>query len=218
MNMRTLTYLATKEDEPEKTDIAVPSDARDGEPWSHAWNRWSNVTLTKEGERMIVVYGHDAREGLQTDIAVDVRRYPKGRKKKHQKHRKQGVDEEEVEIEIDTEGFDDDENDDDDELEEVQDLKLEDTELEDELDEPADLDAATGRNKKKKHGKGRKKHHHNGQRNKKKGIRYAFGIDSGCGHGRQLSALIIEAATPNGTVAHRVEQVECSKASDSAGK
>lgn len=212
MNMRTLTYLAAKEDESEEKDIAVPSDARDGEPWSHVWNRWSNVTLTREAERMVVVYGHDAREGLQTDMAVDIRRHPKGRKK-HRKHRKQGVDGEEIEIETETEEIDDD-----DEPEETQSPGLEDAELEkDELEEkPTDLDAATGHHKKKpKHGKGKKKHHH-GQKNKKKGIRYAFGIDSGCGHGRQLSALAIEAAAPDGTVAHRVEQVECTKASDSA--
>ncbi|KAL2161343.1 hypothetical protein VTH06DRAFT_8565 [Thermothelomyces fergusii] len=41
----------------------------------------------------------------------------------------------------------------------------------------------------------------------KKGIRYAFGLDSGCGHGRQLTALIIE-STADG-IKHRIEQVNC---------
>ncbi|KAK0633236.1 Metallo-dependent phosphatase-like protein [Immersiella caudata] len=43
-----------------------------------------------------------------------------------------------------------------------------------------------------------------------KGIRYAFGIDSGCGHGRQLTALVLEAGPrPEDGVLHHIEQVEC---------
>ncbi|KAK3905748.1 hypothetical protein C8A05DRAFT_30444, partial [Staphylotrichum tortipilum] len=40
------------------------------------------------------------------------------------------------------------------------------------------------------------------------GTRYAFGLDSGCGHGKQLTALIVEAGP--GGITHRVEQVDCS--------
>ncbi len=43
---------------------------------------------------------------------------------------------------------------------------------------------------------------------KETGLRYAFGLDSGCGHGLKLTALILEAA-PHG-VEHRIEQVDCS--------
>lgn len=45
------------------------------------------------------------------------------------------------------------------------------------------------------------------KKHRKKGVRYAFGLDSGCGRGRRLSALVIEAG-PDG-VEHRVEQIEC---------
>ncbi|KAL2180919.1 Metallo-dependent phosphatase-like protein [Thermothelomyces heterothallicus CBS 202.75] len=41
----------------------------------------------------------------------------------------------------------------------------------------------------------------------KKGIRYAFGLDSGCGHGRQLTALVIESGADG--IKHRIEQVDC---------
>ncbi|KAK0655920.1 Metallo-dependent phosphatase-like protein [Cercophora newfieldiana] len=43
-----------------------------------------------------------------------------------------------------------------------------------------------------------------------KGIRYAFGIDSGCGHGRQLTALVLETGPKSEDgVLHHIEQVDC---------
>ncbi|KAK0717132.1 Metallo-dependent phosphatase-like protein [Lasiosphaeria miniovina] len=114
-----------------KPAAVVPVDSREGEPWSHAWNRAQNAIRTEQ-DRVVVVYGHDAKAGLQADL--------ENKKKKKAPH---------------------------------------------------------------KHAKG---------------IRYAFGLDSGCGHGRQLSALVIEAvaatASPEGDgegvrITHRIVQVDC---------
>ncbi|KAK0749458.1 Metallo-dependent phosphatase-like protein, partial [Schizothecium vesticola] len=134
MNMRTLLYRlrAKADDAPEAAGVAppladmkrhieaIPSDARQGEPWSHSWNRFQNVSFPLHSDRTLVIYGHDARAGLQANPNV--------------KKGKQG-----------------------------------------------------GR--------------------KRKGVRYAFGIDSGCGHGRKLTALVLEATGPDGVVMHRLEQV-----------
>jgi len=51
--------------------IAIPNDARDGEPWANAWNRVENA-IENEAERSVVIYGHDAKAGLQVDLAVDI--------------------------------------------------------------------------------------------------------------------------------------------------
>lgn len=51
--------------------IAVPNDARDGEPWSNAWNRVEN-SKENEAERSVVIYGHDAKAGLKVDTSVDI--------------------------------------------------------------------------------------------------------------------------------------------------
>ena len=44
-------------------DVAVPVDSRDGEPWADAWNRHQRG-LGAGARRTTVVYGHDARAGL----------------------------------------------------------------------------------------------------------------------------------------------------------
>lgn len=66
-----------REVDPQRSDlnedyfIAVPNDARDGEPWSHAWNRVQN-RIENPTERSVVIYGHDAKVGLQVDLNVDI--------------------------------------------------------------------------------------------------------------------------------------------------
>jgi hypothetical protein len=52
MNMRTID-LATR----------VPTELRVGEPWEKLWNHFQKKTLT-ENRRKTVVYGHDAKRGL----------------------------------------------------------------------------------------------------------------------------------------------------------
>lgn len=352
MNMRTLLYrLRAKSDEvPEAADVlppsadterrieAIPSDARHGEPWSHSWNRFQNLTFPLHSDRTLVIYGHDAKSGLQANPKVVIRPHPATRRGKHlgaaaaQKRndvngievnigpeievendgdvaidvdsgvtinattttntsdseaeaRKKRTDieinvdptetldadgdveaEVEGEFEIEIENETDDKrrrktkrDDDDDTIElsatpviaveadgdvevavEV-DMEVavvngsvhnengtmckrdaqgvvvvpEDGDVEDEnvADDDADTDDddddETGtdndvkveRRKKKKGGRkgGRKRN----------GVRYAFGIDSGCGHGRKLTALILEATEPDGVVIHRLEQVDC---------
>ncbi|KAK1837044.1 Bis-tetraphosphatase, symmetrical [Podospora conica] len=159
MNMRTLLYrLRSKADQgPEAADVppptltterhieAIPSDARHGEPWSHSWNRFQNLSFPLHSDRTLVIYGHDAKAGLQANPKVVAN---------------------------------DDDDDDDDET-------------------GGDSDVEAERRRKKKGG------------NKRKGVRYAFGIDSGCGHGRKLTALILEASGKDGAVSHRLEQVDC---------
>lgn len=44
-------------------DIAVPTEARDGLPWNEAWNKAQKARKHKK-ERVSVVYGHDAKTGL----------------------------------------------------------------------------------------------------------------------------------------------------------
>lgn len=44
-------------------DIAVPTEARDGLPWTEAWNKAQKARKHKK-ERVSVVYGHDAKTGL----------------------------------------------------------------------------------------------------------------------------------------------------------
>lgn len=51
------------------------------------------------------------------------------------------------------------------------------------------------------------------KKNKKKVERYAFGLDSGCVYGKQLTALVLEMGKDGG-VRHRIVQVECEKAAD----
>ncbi|KAJ4117553.1 hypothetical protein NW768_010917 [Fusarium equiseti] len=50
--------------------IGFPLESREGDWWIDAWNRWQH-TIENAEERSIVVYGHDARVGLQVgDPAV----------------------------------------------------------------------------------------------------------------------------------------------------
>jgi len=48
---------------------------------------------------------------------------------------------------------------------------------------------------------------------KKRAERYAFGLDSGCVYGKQLTALVLEMGSDGG-VGHRIVQVDCEKAAD----
>ncbi|KAH6900341.1 calcineurin-like phosphoesterase [Thelonectria olida] len=105
--------------------MTIPIEGSDGDLWRDAWNRKQNLLQTAS-ERMVVVYGHDAKAGVQVEPEVDIR-----------------------------EGGD---------------------------------DAKVVR-----------------------GVRYAFGLDSGCVYGRHLTALVIEARPEDGSVVHRIEQVEHDK-------
>ncbi|KAF4450781.1 hypothetical protein F53441_6113 [Fusarium austroafricanum] len=59
--------------------IGFPLEAREGDWWIDAWNRWQNSVEDPE-KRSIVVYGHDARVGLQvgTEDSPEVPRYTFG--------------------------------------------------------------------------------------------------------------------------------------------
>jgi hypothetical protein len=48
---------------------------------------------------------------------------------------------------------------------------------------------------------------------KKRAERYAFGLDSGCVYGNQLTALVLEMGSDGG-VGHRIVQVDCEKAAE----
>ncbi|KAK3367048.1 Metallo-dependent phosphatase-like protein [Lasiosphaeria ovina] len=167
-----------------KPAAVVPVDGREGEPWSHAWNRAQNAIKTEQ-DRVVVVYGHDAKAGLQADLEVDISA---------------------AEAALPTDYNSDDEG-----------SGMEDDDDDDDAAAAAAADSAGASASKKKSNK---------QNNKKKkaphkhakGIRYAFGLDSGCGHGRQLSALVIEAvaatAGPEGDgegarITHHIVQVDC---------
>lgn len=50
-------------DEPDPEDVAVPLEDRKGRPWSEAWNE-AQFNIADEDQRMTVIYGHDAGEGL----------------------------------------------------------------------------------------------------------------------------------------------------------
>jgi hypothetical protein len=51
------------------------------------------------------------------------------------------------------------------------------------------------------------------EKKKKKADRYAFGLDSGCVYGRQLTALVLEVGS-DGTIGHNIVQVDCEKAAE----
>lgn len=102
----------------------VPIESIEGDLWREAWNRRQNQRQSPS-ERIVVVYGHDAKAGLQVEPVVNIR--------------ERGV-------------------------------------------KDGDGDVILG-------------------------VRYAFGLDSGCVYGKHLTALVIEAAADGGVV-HRIEQVE----------
>ncbi|KAK4181230.1 Metallo-dependent phosphatase-like protein [Triangularia setosa] len=138
MNMRSLIYAPSynrdkkksKEEDEEEEEVPVPVDSTDdGEPWSKAWNRYQNhITSSSSSsdheslqpKKTIVIYGHDARRGLQVEPQVDITPYFQKQK---------------------------------------------------------------GPNNNKKGNKNKPK--------KERGTRYAFGLDSGCGHGKKLTAMVI---------------------------
>ncbi|OHF01513.1 calcineurin-like phosphoesterase [Colletotrichum orchidophilum] len=105
----------------------IPIELKDGKRWRDAWNETQNITEEPEN-RSVVVYGHDAKEGLQVQPDVEV-----------------------------PETF------------------------------------------------------------KEKGIRglwtrYAFGLDSGCAYGKELSAMVIETNPDRSDIVHRIEQVDKAEA------
>jgi len=57
--------------------IGLPLESREGDWWIDAWNRWQN-TIEDVEERSIVVYGHDARVGLQVGKDDSAARYTFG--------------------------------------------------------------------------------------------------------------------------------------------
>ena len=63
-------------DDPSNTTVSyntvpVPIDGRGGEPWSYAWNRHQNH-LPASAPHTIVLYGHDAKAGLQLNHQVHI--------------------------------------------------------------------------------------------------------------------------------------------------
>ncbi|KAL2269581.1 hypothetical protein VTJ83DRAFT_1765 [Remersonia thermophila] len=164
------------------TSIAIPVDDRKGEPWSHAWNRHQN-NLPPAAPRTVVIYGHDARAGVQVDAEVTISPY-RPRRKRKRKH----------------------------------------AHARDELERKTTRDEKKKRAGKKDKSKGRLADHVGadadadadstlarsaGGKDARKGVRYAFGLDSGCGQGKQLTALILEADPSGSGIRHRVEQVDC---------
>ncbi|KAK1750260.1 Metallo-dependent phosphatase-like protein [Echria macrotheca] len=215
MNIRTLLYPVPKRtgtDGDNATIPAIPSDTRAGEPWSRAWNRFQNTEVAAHSDRVVVIYGHDARAGLQADMEVRIRPHPASR----HPHRTKRDEASGLEY-IDPSSSSSDTGDDEEGEEETEDVSEVYTAQDevggddnDEEDDTVDVDERKKRPGKRKKNKKKKK--------KGKGtigIRYAFGLDSGCGHGRKLSALVLEPPGEDGKVAHWIEQVECG---ESTGK
>ncbi|KAJ4416194.1 hypothetical protein N0V85_002380 [Neurospora sp. IMI 360204] len=193
MNMRSLAYeLATssapdntRNEDEKKNDgnintthkriTTIPLDTREGEPWSRAWNRYQNL-ISNASKRVAVVYGHDARSGLQVDkdITINLGKSPipiSARQITGTGDQTANVSAGgDVEIEIETK-----------------------VEIESESDGGNGVEAERRKKKPKKF----------------KGTRYAYGLDSGCGHGKQLSALVLEINESGDDIVHRIEQVEC---------
>ncbi|KAJ4172732.1 hypothetical protein NW754_002935 [Fusarium falciforme] len=105
--------------------VGWPLESREGDWWCVAWSRAQN-SIQAPQERSIVVYGHDAKVGLQVEPEIDIQ-----------------------------------------------------------------VKAAEG-----------------GET--VKGQRYAFGLDSGCVYGNQLSAMVVERSS-NGGLSHSIVQVDCIK-------
>ncbi|EXF75924.1 calcineurin-like phosphoesterase [Colletotrichum fioriniae PJ7] len=101
----------------------IPIELQNGKRWREAWNETQNM-IEAPKDRTVVVYGHDAKEGLQVEPDIQV---PESLKEK----------------------------------------------------------GAQG-----------------------PWTRYAFGLDSGCAYGRELSAMVIETSPDGSDVVHRIEQVK----------
>ncbi|KAK3489355.1 Metallo-dependent phosphatase [Neurospora hispaniola] len=204
----------------------IPLDTREGEPWSRAWNRYQNL-ISSESNRVVVIYGHDARSGLQVDkhITIDPGKSPIPLSARHiigtgdQTVILAAGGDVELEIETGYEGSDDDGNDDDDDDDSAPSTislttntmvtnapmtaaaASPDTAVATETetvekrspDGGKDLEVESNRKKPKKF----------------KGIRYAYGLDSGCGHGRKLSALVLGVNESGDDIVHWIEQVKC---------
>ena len=140
-------------------DVAVPSEGRDGTSWSDVWNEVQNNDIPEEHDRMTVIYGHDAKGGLNVDMKIRVKDKT-----------------------------------------------------------PEALEAAE---KDKPAKRGWWSSWWSGKKDKepevktRPGTRYAFGLDSGCVYGKQLTALVLEAG-PEGKqgIVHKVIQVKCDMAVD----
>jgi hypothetical protein len=61
MNMRTIDL-----------ETRVPTELRVGEPWYNVWNHYQKATKKSVAERITVIYGHDAKGGL------NIKKYTKG--------------------------------------------------------------------------------------------------------------------------------------------
>lgn len=120
--------------------VWFPVDGREGVAWGEVWSR--EMAGRAEGDRTVVVYGHDAKRGLKVR---EVEEEGKGKGKRDGDAKGEG-----------------------------------------------ENDAGT---------------------EKRKVERYAFGLDSGCVYGKQLSAMVLERGEDGG-VRHRIVQVECEKAVD----
>ncbi|KAM0426008.1 hypothetical protein ACHAPT_008637 [Fusarium lateritium] len=105
--------------------VGWPIESRDGDWWCVAWSRAQNSSEAPK-QRTIVVYGHDAKVGLQVEPEMDIQ------------------------------------------------VKQ------------AEGDSII------------------------KGQRYAFGLDSGCVYGNQLSAMVVERSSDGG-LSHSIVQVDCAK-------
>ncbi|KAH6630327.1 hypothetical protein B0J18DRAFT_97602 [Chaetomium sp. MPI-SDFR-AT-0129] len=149
--------------------IAVPIDTRDGEPWSHAWNQYQNH-LPPHVPRTVVIYGHDARAGLQVKPKVSLSTHypssPFGATSSQEKNDDPTSDVTSNDSDTDADATDD-----------------------DAINHPS----PTNTNKPSKKTKKPNKKNQQKKKRKTSGLRYAFGLDSGCGHGKQLTALVLEA-------------------------
>ncbi|ESA43803.1 Ser/Thr protein phosphatase, variant [Neurospora crassa OR74A] len=205
----------------------IPLDTREGEPWSRAWNRYQNL-ISSESNRVVVVYGHDARSGLQVDkhITIDPGKSPIPISARHitgtgdQTVIFTAEGDVEFEIETEYEGIDDDNDDDDDDDDNLEPGTISMTTNTMVTNAPMtaaaaspDTAAATETEIMEKRspdgGKDLEVQSNRKKPKKFKGIRYAYGLDSGCGHGRKLSALVLGVNESGDDIVHWIEQVKC---------
>ncbi|KAK3388970.1 Metallo-dependent phosphatase [Sordaria brevicollis] len=278
MNMRSLAYELSSassatgtDDKKKKTDdninttthkrvTTIPLDTREGEPWSRAWNRYQNL-VSNPYKRLAVIYGHDARSGLQVDKDITInlgkspipisRRQITGTGDQIVNVTAGGDVEIEIETEVEIESeseveinvysggtvttttttttstgtatqtittgaakSDDDDDDDDDPVTST----ISTTTTTTVTKAPVTAAAAAGTavetgtvTKRTPDGGNGMEAERSKKRPKKKfkGTRYAYGLDSGCGHGKQLTALVLEVDERGIDIVHRIEQVVC---------